>query len=164
MFGACVLRSVVPGHVRLLSTWNAASTTGELSFHCYLMLFNVNSNWNSPLWLAATSLASTDLETLCVYVQPEAWTEIRIIHKQQKVAMVVESVTRRKMIVILTANVCWVLFFMPSSVVSTWPVFPHCMLTICSSGNDCTVAAYVVKDEWILDTQSWVKRQDTKIL
>lgn len=44
---------VATSHMWLLGAWNTASETEELSFYCYLILFYLNLNYKSPIWLKA---------------------------------------------------------------------------------------------------------------
>lgn len=55
---------IATSYICLLSTWNMASVTKELNFKFYF-----NLNFNSHLWLVATTLDTTALAFTWVYFQ-----------------------------------------------------------------------------------------------
>lgn len=52
---------VATNHAWLLSMWNVANVTEEMNFKFWLIL--INWNLNIHMWLVATVLGSSDLET-----------------------------------------------------------------------------------------------------
>lgn len=58
---SCVCPVGVTSHICLLSAWNVASETKELSFKFHFVLININFNLSSFMCLVAIVLESTDL-------------------------------------------------------------------------------------------------------
>lgn len=131
------------------------------------MLFNFNINFNDlilshPVWLAAASLASTDLKRHCLcsrkHIQKHPLTALFTSSKKMTSRCIHTMENDYRNGEHLLSAV-----FMPRS--DTIPVSAHWVPTVRHRENDCTIAAWAIRVRW---SPGWHHKaelsQDTRIL